>query len=53
MRAGTSAFLIGERVGLRKRAIPVAVLTSRRDVGLAARRIGVFMTLEEARSTKT
>ena len=26
---------------------------SRRDVGLAARRIGVFMTPEEARSTKT
>jgi membrane glycosyltransferase len=34
-------------------SIPIAVLTSRRDVGLAARRIGVFMTPEEARSTKT
>ena len=34
-------------------SIPIAVLTSRRDVGLAARRIGVFVTPEEARSTKT
>ena len=29
-------------------SIPIAVLTSRRDVGLAARRIGVFVTPEEA-----
>jgi len=34
-------------------SIPIAVLTSRRDVGLAARRIGMFVTPEEARSTKT
>ena len=34
-------------------SIPIAVLTSRRDVGLAARRAGVFVTPEEARSTKT
>ena len=34
-------------------SIPIAVLTSRRDVGLAARRVGVFVTPEEARSTKT
>jgi membrane glycosyltransferase len=34
-------------------SIPIAVLTSRRDVGLAARRVGMFVTPEEARSTKT
>ena len=34
-------------------SIPIAVLTSRRDVGLAARRIGVFVTPEELRPTKT
>jgi membrane glycosyltransferase len=34
-------------------SIPIAVLTSRRDVGMAARRLGVFVTPEEARSTKT
>ena len=30
-------------------SIPIAVLTSRRDVGVAARRIGVFVTPEEQR----
>jgi membrane glycosyltransferase len=34
-------------------SIPIAVLTSRRDVGLAARRVGVFVTPEELRPTKT
>jgi membrane glycosyltransferase len=34
-------------------SIPIAVLTSRRDVGLAARRVGVFVTPEEARPTKS
>jgi membrane glycosyltransferase len=34
-------------------SIPIAVLTSRRDVGVAARRAGVFVTPEEGRSTKT
>jgi membrane glycosyltransferase len=34
-------------------SIPIAVLTSRRDVGLAARRAGVFVTPEELRPTKT
>ncbi|HYD04841.1 MAG TPA: glucan biosynthesis glucosyltransferase H, partial [Reyranella sp.] len=33
-------------------SIPIAVLTSRRDVGLAARRAGVFLTPEELRPTK-
>jgi membrane glycosyltransferase len=34
-------------------SVPIAVLTSRRDVGVAARRAGVFVTPEEGRSTKT
>jgi membrane glycosyltransferase len=34
-------------------SIPIAVLTSRRDVGMAARRIGVFVTPEEMQPTKT
>jgi membrane glycosyltransferase len=34
-------------------SIPIAVLTSRRGVGLAARRAGVFVTPEELQSTKT
>ena len=34
-------------------SIPIAVLTSRRGDGLAARRVGVFVTPEELRPTKT
>jgi membrane glycosyltransferase len=34
-------------------SIPVAVLTSRRGVGVAARRAGVFVTPEEVHSTKS
>jgi membrane glycosyltransferase len=34
-------------------SIPVAVLTSRRGVGVAARRVGVFVTPEEVHSTKS
>jgi membrane glycosyltransferase len=34
-------------------SIPIAVLTSRRDVGRAPRRAGVFVTPEEARPTKS
>ena len=34
-------------------SIPLAVLTSRRDVGMAARRIGMFVTPEEMQPTKT
>jgi membrane glycosyltransferase len=33
-------------------SIPIAVLTSRRDVGLAARRAGIFVTPEEVHSMK-
>ena len=34
-------------------SVPIAVLTSRRGVGVAARRVGVFVTPEEGHSTKT
>jgi membrane glycosyltransferase len=34
-------------------SIPIAVLTSRRGIGVAARRVGVFVTPEEMHPTKT
>jgi len=34
-------------------SVPIAVLTSRRGVGIAARRLGMFVTPEESHSTKT
>ncbi|HSI00367.1 MAG TPA: glucans biosynthesis glucosyltransferase MdoH [Reyranella sp.] len=34
-------------------SIPVAVLTSRRGIGVAARRVGMFVTPEEGHSTKS
>ena len=34
-------------------SIPIAVLTSRRDVGVAARRAGIFVTPEEGHSTRS